>query len=105
VSRYYPRTLDDSEGPIARITDEKFGQDPPLADVEGFSDSAVREVLLQLLELQIGKLRNQVVHRRAYRPNRAEIEKCRDDEIKVLYDAKRLLRIRSFEQWRAISSS
>jgi hypothetical protein len=99
-----PRTLDESEVAIARIRDDNFGRRPAKARVDALSDSSVREVLLQLQNLQIGELRNLVVHGDAYRPRRWEVEEC-SDEIRVLYRAKGRLAVRTFDEWRVASRS
>jgi hypothetical protein len=101
VERVHPDTLDESETAIARIKDEKFGQRPAAARVEAFPDAPVRDVLLRLRNLRINELRNRVVHKEAYRPRRAEVEACRDDEIRVMYRTRRLLPVRTFDEWRA----
>lgn len=101
IERVHPGTLDESETAIARIKEEKFHQRPSAARVEAFSDPQVRSVLSQLQNLKINELRNKVVHKGAYRPRQAEVEKCRDDEIGVLYRAKHLLPVRTFGEWRA----
>jgi len=100
VERVHPGTLDESETAIARIKDEKFGQRPAKARVEAFPDTSVRDVLLRLQNLRVNELRNRVVHKGAYRPRRAEVEECRDDEIRVLYRAKHLLPVRTFDELR-----
>jgi hypothetical protein len=92
--------LDESETAIVRIKDEKFGQRPAKARVEAFPDTSVRDVLLRLQNLRVNELRNRVVHKGAYRPRRAEVEECRDDEIRVSYRAKHLLPVRTFDEWR-----
>jgi hypothetical protein len=51
---------------------------------------------MRLQNLRINELRNRVVHKNAYRPRRAEVEEC-SDEIRILYRAKRLLPVRTFD--------
>jgi hypothetical protein len=104
VERVRPGTLDESEGAIARIEHDNFGQRPAKARVDAFSDPSVRAVLLQLQGLRIGKLRNRVVHEDAYRPQRWEVEEC-SEEIRVLYRAKGRLSVRTFYEWKAASPS
>ena len=99
-----PRTLDESEVAIAGIGDYNFGRRPATARVDALSDPSVRAVLLQLEDLQIGELRNRVVHGNSYRPRRWEVEEC-SDEIQVLYRAKGRLAVRTFEEWRVASRS
>jgi hypothetical protein len=98
-----PRTLDESEVAIARMKGDNFGQRPAKERVDAFPDPSVRTVLLQLQGLRIGELRNQVVHKDAYRPLRVEVEEC-SDEIRVLYRAKGRLSVRTFDEWRSFAS-
>ena len=99
-----PRTLDESEVAIARITDHNYARRALKGRVEALSDSSVRAVLLQLQGLRIGELRNRVVHADAYRPSRWEVEEC-SEETRVLYRAKGRLAVRTLEEWRAASRS
>lgn len=99
-----PRTPDECEVAIARITDDGFGRRPAQAHVDALSDSSVRAVLLELENLQIGALRNRVVHKDAYRPRRWEVEEC-SEEIRVLYRAKGRLAVRTLDEWRATARS
>lgn len=100
VEGVHPVTLDDSETAVPRITDDDFRRRPAKTRVEAFPDPAVRDLLLRLQDLRINELRNKVVHKGAYRPRRAEVEECRDDEIGVLYRAKHLLSVRTLGGWR-----
>jgi hypothetical protein len=99
-----PQTLDESEEAIARIEVDNFGRRPAKASVDGFTDSSVRAVLLQLQGLRIGELRDRVVREDAYRPRRGEVEDC-GEEIRVLYRAKGRLAVRTFDEWRVASGS
>ena len=99
-----PQTLDESEKAIARIEVDNFGRRPAKASVDGFTDSSVRAVLLQLQGLRIGELRDRVVREDAYRPRRGEVEDC-GEEIRVLYRAKGRLAVRTFDEWRLASGS
>jgi ferredoxin len=104
VEAVRPRTLDDCEDAIARITVDNFGRRPAKASVDALTDSSVRAVLLQLQGLRIGELRDRVVHEDAYRPRRGEVEDC-GEEIRVLYRAKGRLAVRTFDEWRVASRS
>lgn len=99
LKRVHPETLQESEVAISRIKKENFGQDPGEAAVEKFSDGEIRELLRQLLQLTVANLRNEAVHHRAYRPQRAEVEKCLE-EIGLLYRLKHTLPVYTFDYWR-----
>lgn len=96
-----PQTLQESEVAIPRISAEKFSRNRAKANLNGISSPQVRKVLNQLQGLQIGELRNKVVHQHAYRPRRAEVEPCCEEEVGVLYRTKQLLRIGTFEEYQA----
>jgi hypothetical protein len=99
-----PRTLQESEGAIARIKEDEFAKRAPKGRVEALSNTSVRDVLLQVQGLRIGELRKRVVKADAYRPRRWEVEDC-SEEIRVLYRTKGRLAVRTFDEWRAASRS
>ncbi len=100
----HPRTLQQGEAAISRISDENFGKDPKKADIETFPEAKVRDLLEHLQQLRIADLRNDVVHQRAYRPRRAEVEWCLKEEVGLLYRAKRELPVYTFDEWHARSA-
>lgn len=94
-----PATLDEPETAVAgRIMDKRFRERPAKARDEAFPEPQIRDVLLRLQNLRIDELRNWVAHNEAYRPRRAEVEECRNDEIRVLYRAKHLLPVRTLDE-------
>jgi hypothetical protein len=99
LERLHPGAPDEPETAIARVRKENFGQQPTRARVEAFHTPPVREVLLQLQEVQIGELRNRVVHKDPYRPCLVEVDTCLEEEIRVPYETKNLLSVRAIEQW------
>ena len=100
----HPTSLRESEAAIKRISEENFGEDPKKADLEAHPDAATRELLEGLRGLTIGELRNAVVHQRAHRPRRAEVERCLEEEVCLLYRTKHRLPVYTFEEWRFRSS-
>ncbi len=104
IKGVHPRTLQESEAAISRISDENLGHNPTRKDIETFPKGEVRDLLEQLQQLRIGDLRNAVIHQRAYRPGRAEVEKCLTEEIGLLHRAKRALPVYSLDEWRARSA-
>jgi len=100
LNSVHPPTLQESAADISRIRNENFGGNPKMADVVKFPDEEVRDLLTQLQQLTIADLRNKVVHQHAYRPRRVEVEKCLKGEIDVLYCAKHLLPVYTFDLWR-----
>jgi hypothetical protein len=91
-----PQTLDEATIAIAQIA--SMGNKPSPAAISSVCDRDVKQVLEGLGALSIGTLRNEVLHRRAYRPLRAEVERCLEDELRLLYQAQRALGVRSFEE-------
>jgi hypothetical protein len=91
-----PITMTDASTSIDRIKAEGFGNDPPGILLTQMVDTAIRELLAQTLALTVGALRNNVIHKGAYRPHRAEVEPCITDEIGVLRSLKRHLKVMGF---------
>jgi len=56
---------------------------------------------LRLRALTVGSLRNKVVHQRAYRPSRSEVEPCLKGEIELLYELERVLPVGEFNDFSA----
>ena len=75
--------------------------DPSPSVLSSVADAAMREILQSLLGLEVGTLRNNVLHHRAYRPLRAEVERCLGDEVLLLYRAKRAFKVGTFVEFRA----
>ena len=100
LKRVHPQTLQESETAISRIADEEFGHNPKLSDIAKFPDEEKRNLLKQLQQLKIGRLRNDVVHQHARRPRRAEVEECLDEEIRFLYRVRDTLPVYTFDYWR-----
>ncbi len=98
VQAVAPQTLDEAALAIDRIASAEMGNNPSPSDISPVADLDTNHVLVGLLGLSIGELRNRVLHRRAYRPLRAEVERCLDDEVELLYRAKNVLGVRSFEE-------
>lgn len=105
VRGVHPSTLQESGAAIRRIADENFGRDPKEADVEAFPDADTRDLLGRLRGLAVGELRNDVVHQHARRPRRAEVERCLEEEVGLLYRAKHRLPVYTFEEWRVRSAT
>lgn len=99
LKRVHPPMLQESEAAISGIVDENFRVYPKKADIERFPDEKRRNLLKQLQELKIARLRNEVVHQHAYRPRRGDVEECLTEEIEILYRAKSLLSVNTLDEW------
>jgi hypothetical protein len=93
-----PQILDHAALAIDQIASAKMGNNPSPSVISSVADPDTKQVLEGLLALTIGDLRNKVLHRRAYRPLRAEVERCLEDKVRLLYRAQRTLGVRSFEE-------
>lgn len=89
VRNIAPQDLDAAELQIAPLETAAIKNMPSRATIGGVTDSVARDLLSQLMSLETPELRNRVVHHESYRPNRAEVLRCIDDEIRFLYRLKR----------------
>jgi hypothetical protein len=96
-----PQTMDEAATAIGLMGSNGMGNDPKPIALSSVADPEIRSALEELLALTIGDLRNNVTHHRAYRPLRSEVERCLEDEVKVLYRAQRRLGVRAFGEFSA----
>lgn len=89
LAKSRPSTVTEAATHIARL--HSFRNQPSPKVLAAIGDVLERETLEGLAELTIGRLRNHVVHKQAYRPTRAEVEPCLTSEISVLYGIKHRL--------------
>jgi hypothetical protein len=89
-----PATIDDASTHIATLS--ALGNEPSPLAVAAVADTRKRETLEGLAALTVGRLRNNVVHKHAYRPTRAEVEPCLTSEISTLYRVKHRLGVGDF---------
>lgn len=89
-----PKTLDEAEATVDRIP-EKTGKVPIVArpEIEAVARERLRSLLLGLSEATVNKLRNQVVHKRAYRPTRDETWQEYENASRVLFGLTNELRL------------
>jgi hypothetical protein len=84
-----PKDVASAELQIAQLETSAIKNFLSQAAIENIADGTVRQYVCQLLSLEIPELRNRVVHHDAYRPSRAEVSRCLEDEIRFLYCLKR----------------
>lgn len=77
-----------------------MGGDPSAAQIASASQRDA-EIVSGLMALTIGKLRNDVVHKYAFRPTRAAVEPCLTSELDVLYKVKQRLGVGDFLEHQA----
>lgn len=78
-----PATVAEAATHIAQL--RSFGNQPSPKVLASIGAARKRETLEALAELTVGRIRNNVVHKHAYRPTRAEVEPCLTGEISILY--------------------
>lgn len=83
VSASAPRTLDESEVAIAALDDRP--KDPRDIEFDSLSDTELAGILKALKATKINKLRNQVVHKRAYRPTREDAESALEETRSIIF--------------------
>jgi hypothetical protein len=96
VRQIRPVTTAEAAIAIQQIKDQSFGNDPPSDFLDQVADEKIREVLGQVRDITVGELRNQVIHKHAYRPRRVQVEPCVTAEVKVLYRLKHRLGVMDF---------
>jgi len=92
-----PTTIGEAMTVIGQL--HSFGNEPSLASQQGSPDA--RLLAQGLSDLTIGKLRNNVVHKHAYRPRRSEVEPCLEAEVCLLYRVKHHLGVGDFFEHQA----
>src|SRR5207248_3073998 len=75
-----PATVAESISGIATLP--SLSNEPSSSSIAGISDLRTRETVEGLMTLTVGRLRNNVVHKHAYRPKSAEVEPCLASEIR-----------------------
>ena len=83
VSGSIPSTLHESEVAIAALDDRP--KDPRDIELDSLSDTELAGILKALKATKINKLRNQVVHKRAYRPTREETELALEETRSIIF--------------------
>lgn len=76
-------TLSQSDLEIGKLISMK--NDPGDTAISTYSDHSMALLLRELRQFNIGELRNDVVHKYAYRPRIEEVEKAVDETARILY--------------------
>jgi hypothetical protein len=96
----WPSTLEEASQAIVQIA-ALGGGEPASATIADVPDARTRELLDGLIGLSVGRLRNDVVHKHAYRPKRSQVEPCLTAEISLLYRVKHHLAVGDFLEHQA----
>ena len=86
------KNLDDSENNIQLLVESKeLKKKPKIAKVRSFENKKVADVLVKLYCTKINKLRNNIVHKYAYRPNLCEAEAALEEGKSIILALANLL--------------
>ena len=92
MRRLVLRLLVDNEAPGSLAQSEaiiaNFPKKPPIVpeqDLRSVGDMPLRELLLRLHATEINKLRNQVIHKQAYRPTLQEAKRVHEEATEILH--------------------
>lgn len=97
VDAVAPVSLAAAEVAIAALP--KRPQDVLRQDIEAIPDDTLRALLLRLLDADVNKLRNRVVHKDAHRPTREEATHAHDEAREILHGLTARLRLGYDAYW------
>lgn len=98
IKNIRPQTLAESTEAIARIVPDRLCERPKSSLIESLSAQEPSASLRQLFSLTIAELRNNVVHKYAFRPSRSKTERCLNEEMDFMYSLKHLFRVGTYEE-------
>jgi hypothetical protein len=97
VSGVSPKSFGGAEAVIAAVEDRP--KEPADTELESLPDKQLVALLKAVKETTINRLRNQVVHKRAYRPTRDEAEAALQESRAVLFPLSQRLRLYDDINW------
>lgn len=97
VDEVAPDSLQAAEAVIAAIPSRIPAV--PLESIAGVNDERLRLLLLRLVKSEANRLRNQVVHKDAYRPTLAEAERVYKEAREILFGISARLRLGYDATW------
>ena len=97
VSGVSPGTLDDSERVIDAFPPRP--QEPPDSAIRSLSDPKISQLLLEVKKAKIATLRNNVVHKTAYRPTKDEAKNALEEGMNLLLPLGSLLDLQDDVNW------
>ena len=98
VSRPAAGSLTDAAAVIAGLPDDQPG-DPKDVAIDSVGDLKLIPLLKSLKATRINTLRNQVVHKRAYRPKREEVESALQEARSILFPLTAHLQLHDEIDW------
>ena len=98
IKNIRPQTLAESTEAIKRIVPDQLCKRPKSELIESLSAQEPSASFRQLFSLTIAELRNNVVHKYAFRPSRSKTERCLKEEIDFMYALNDLFRVGTYEE-------
>jgi hypothetical protein len=98
VDKVAPASLADAKAAIDALPKSNLPQ-VPRQDIEAVLDDRLKALLQRLRDADAGKLRNQVVHKDAYRPKLDEAKRALDEARKILHGLTARLRLGYDANW------
>ncbi len=92
-----PANLREAEAAIKALPDHP--KEPSLRELDAIPDDRLRKLAKTLKQTTIHELRNQVVHKAAYRPTRKEAESALKETRAILLPLTRQLRLHDYLSW------
>lgn|SRR3989442_5023317 len=83
VAAYSPKTLAEASGLVSALPN--LPGDPGDAEIESLGDAKLVSLLKALKETNINTRRNQIVHKRAYRPTREQVDAALEETRSILF--------------------
>jgi hypothetical protein len=93
LQQQQPSSLLEAEARINALPEKPV--EPPDRSLESVADQRLSALLLRLKHCKVGELRNQVVHKRAYRPKLDEVNEALRETREILLPLASMLRIQS----------
>ncbi|MCI0559021.1 MAG: hypothetical protein MN733_11035 [Nitrososphaera sp.] len=97
ISGSSPKTLTEAEAAISALEDHP--RDPGDVELDSLSDKELVVLIKAIKRTTVGRLRNQVVHKRAYRPTREEVELALKETRSTLFPLTQRLNLYDDINW------
>jgi hypothetical protein len=97
VAGYSPKNLAEAHSVVSALPNRP--RDPKDAAIESLSDAELVSLLKALKVVSIHTLRNQVVHKRAYRPTREQVDAALEETRSILFPLTSRLRLYDEINW------
>jgi hypothetical protein len=99
VDKVAPASLTDAEAAVGALPKRREIVPVPRETIEVMSDTLLKALPLRLLDADVNKLRNRVVHKDAYRPKFTEAKRAHDQAREILLGLTGRLRLQYDVDW------